>query len=85
MKIRHRIMVWVAGAGLLTSLVFSLVVFWELREQPLKMMDSQLQAAADAVTGQLASVQRPSTVCRKLCYLLLQSVIGSRSMIRTCV
>ena len=54
MKIRHRIMLWVAGAGLLTSLVFSMVVFWELREQPLEILDSQLKAAAAAVAGQLA-------------------------------
>ncbi len=59
MKIRHRIMLWVAGAGLSTSLVFSLVVFLELREQPLKMIDSQLKTAAAAAAGQLARVQRP--------------------------
>ena len=66
MNIRHRIMVWVAGAGLLTSLVFSLVVFWELREQPLKMMDSQLKATAAAVAGQLARVQRSSASMPKI-------------------
>jgi two-component system OmpR family sensor kinase len=55
MQIRHRIMVWVAGAGLLTSLAFSLVIFWELQEEPLEMMDAQLQSAAFAVVGQLAT------------------------------
>jgi two-component system, OmpR family, sensor kinase len=59
MKIRHRIMLWVAGAGLLTSLVFSFVVFWELREQPLEMIDSQLKMAAAAVAEQLAKVHKP--------------------------
>ncbi len=49
MKIRHRIMLWVAGAGLVTSLSLSLVVFGELREQPLELIDAQLQAAANAV------------------------------------
>ena len=59
MKIRHRIMLWVAGAGLLTSLVFSFVVFWELREQPVEMVDSQLKLAAAAVAEQLVEAQKP--------------------------
>jgi two-component system, OmpR family, sensor kinase len=69
MKIRHRIMLWVAGAGLLSSLAFSLVVFLEMRELPLEMMDSQLQAEASAVvrqlsvqlSGQLSKAQKPLT------------------------
>lgn len=52
-------MVWVAGAGLVSSLVFSLVVFWEMREQPLRIMDSQLKATAVAVAIELAKVQTP--------------------------
>ena len=59
MKIRHRIMFWVAGAGLLSSLVFSLVIFLEMREQPLKILDAQLKAEADAVAVQLATGQKP--------------------------
>ena len=56
MKIRHKIMVWVTGAGVLTSLLFSLVVFVELREQPLEMMDSQMASAAVTVAGQIAKL-----------------------------
>ena len=59
MKIRHRIMLWVAGAGLSTSLVFSLVVFLELREEPLEIIDSQLKTAADTVAGQMTKVSGP--------------------------
>ncbi len=59
MKIRRKIMLWVAGAGLFTSLVFSLVVFLELGEQPLKIFDSELKTTAVAVAEQLAMVQRP--------------------------
>lgn len=59
MKIRHRIILWVAGAGLCTSLVFSLVVFWEMRDQNLEMMDSQLRTAAHTVAEQLGTMQRP--------------------------
>ena len=61
MKIRHRIMLWVAGAGFFTSLVFSLVVFLELREQPLEMIDAQLKTAAAAVAKQLVRMQKPLT------------------------
>ena len=61
MKIRHRIMLWVAGAGFFTSLVFSLVVFLELREQPLEMIDAQLKTAAIAAAKQLVSMQKPLT------------------------
>ncbi len=53
MKIRHKIMCWVAGAGLFTSLVFSLVIFLDMRGQPLDMMDAQLKSTADDVAGQL--------------------------------
>lgn len=59
MKIRHRIMLWVAGAGLSTSLVFSLVVFGAMWEQPLKMTDAQLKEIAAAVAGQLDKSPRP--------------------------
>ncbi|MGC8491491.1 MAG: sensor histidine kinase [Syntrophobacteraceae bacterium] len=60
MKVRHRITLWVAGAGLVTSLVFSLVVFLKMRQQPLRMLDAQLKAAAAATAEQLARVQRPA-------------------------
>lgn len=66
MKIRHRIMLWVAGAGLSTSLVFSLVVFLELREQPLEMIDSQLKTVAATVAGQMAGVRRPLPGAEKI-------------------
>ncbi len=59
MKIRHRIMLWVAGAGVLSSLVFSLVIFLEMREHPLKIMDAQLKAVADVVAMQLATGENP--------------------------
>lgn len=60
MKIRHKIALWVASAGFLTSLVFSLFVFFEMNEQTLDMMDSQLKTMADEVAGQLNATQTPS-------------------------
>ena len=60
MKIRHRITIWVASVGLLTSLVFSLVIFWEMRDQPLAILDSQLHAVTHALSKQLAKLRDPS-------------------------
>ena len=51
MKIRYKIALWVVGAGLLTSFVFSLVVFMEMREQPLEILDSQLEAASNGLVS----------------------------------
>jgi two-component system, OmpR family, sensor kinase len=59
MQIRHRIMIWVAGAGLLTSLAFSFVVFWELREAPLEMIDAQLKSTAFGIAGQMSTKPEP--------------------------
>jgi two-component system, OmpR family, sensor kinase len=59
MKVRYRIMLWVTGTGLLTSLAFSMVIFWELREQPLEIIDMELKTAATAVAGHLAKGQKP--------------------------
>jgi len=51
-------MFWVAGAGLLSSLVFSLVIFLEMWEQPLRIIDSQLKSVAGAVAVELATGQK---------------------------
>jgi two-component system OmpR family sensor kinase len=56
-KIRYRITLWVALAGFLTSLVFSLVVFLEMIEQPYELLDSELETAAAAVADRLAKDQ----------------------------
>jgi two-component system OmpR family sensor kinase len=59
MKIRHKITLWVAGAGLLTSLAFTLVVFLEMREQPLEILDAQLESTAVALAKRLADESKP--------------------------
>jgi signal transduction histidine kinase len=59
MKIRHRITLWVAGAGLLTSLVFSLVILWEMHDQPLAILDSQLNTVAHTLSKRLATLRKP--------------------------
>jgi len=57
-KIRHKIMLWVAGAGLATSLVFSIAVFLEMREQPLDLLDAQLKAMAVSLARQMSADRR---------------------------
>ncbi|MBI9077592.1 MAG: HAMP domain-containing histidine kinase [Desulfatibacillum sp.] len=53
MNIRRKITLWVAGAGLFTSLVSSLVVFMEMREQPFELLDQELGSTAQAIASQI--------------------------------
>jgi two-component system OmpR family sensor kinase len=58
-KIRHKITLWVAGAGLLTSLLLTLIIFLEMREQPFKILDSDLESTAVALAARLTTEQGP--------------------------
>ena len=49
MKIRYKITLWIAGAGVLASLVFSVIVFREMIEQPYRLIDKDLDSMAGAV------------------------------------
>ena len=57
MTIRHKITLWITAVGVLTSLVFSLVVFFEMAEQPYRIIDSDLTETAKTI-GQLISDQQ---------------------------
>ncbi|MCG6971996.1 MAG: HAMP domain-containing histidine kinase [Desulfobacterales bacterium] len=46
MKIRYKITLWIAGAGVLASLVFSVIVFLEMAEQPYRLIDRDLESMA---------------------------------------
>lgn len=46
MKVRHKITLWITGAGVIAGLLFSLVVFREMLEQPYELLDSELKAMA---------------------------------------
>jgi two-component system OmpR family sensor kinase len=46
MKIRYKITLWIAGAGVLASLVFSVIVFQEMAEQPYRLIDRDLESMA---------------------------------------
>ncbi len=44
MRIRTRITLWITLAGLTVGLFFSLVVYWEVREQAFRALDNELKA-----------------------------------------
>lgn len=64
MKIRHRITLWITGAGILASLLFSLIVFYELVEQPYELLDSELSSQTQNLLSSLslpADASSPAT------------------------
>jgi two-component system, OmpR family, sensor kinase len=46
LKIRYKITLWIACAGVLASLVFSVIVFQEMVEQPYRLIDRDLESMA---------------------------------------
>ncbi len=58
MKIRYKITLWITLTGVLVSLVFSAIVFFEMLEQPYELLDAELNNEALAVIRQLESIQR---------------------------
>ncbi len=46
MKIRNRITLWITGAGLLAGLLFSIVISYEMIEQPYELLDGELDSQA---------------------------------------
>lgn len=57
MKIRHRITLWITGAGVLASLAFSVIVFGEMLEQPYKLIDKDLETMAGTVISLVETAQ----------------------------
>ncbi len=60
MNIRNRITLWITGAGLLAGLLFSIVISYELIEQPYELLDAELDSQAHTLLVGLA----PSTDSR---------------------
>jgi two-component system, OmpR family, sensor kinase len=58
-NIKLRIILWVVGAGLLTSLLFSGVVFFEMLEQPYDLLDAQIDHQVDILAAQLRATVAP--------------------------
>jgi two-component system OmpR family sensor kinase len=49
LKIRQKIALWITGAGVFVSLVFSIIVFLEMIEQPYRLIDDELNTVAQAL------------------------------------
>ena len=49
MKIRNKITFWITGAGLLAGMLFSLVIIYELIEQPYDLLDADLDSQASTL------------------------------------
>jgi len=60
MKIRNKITLWITGTGVFVSLVFSLIIFLEMKELPYKSIDTGLGIIAQVlgrltITGKIPS------------------------------
>jgi two-component system OmpR family sensor kinase len=60
MTVKTRITFFVAGAGFIASLLFSVVVFLELVEEPIELLDSVLKEEAYGITGMFVSAKSDS-------------------------
>jgi len=57
-KIRNEITLWITCVGVFASLLFSLVVFWEMIEQPYDLLDAELKAAARTMVRLIEEKQK---------------------------
>jgi two-component system, OmpR family, sensor kinase len=53
MKIRKKITLWISGTALLSTIVFSSIIFWELVEEPFKLIDKEIQHMAETLAGRI--------------------------------
>lgn len=66
MKIRNRITLWIAGAGVLASLLLSVIVLYEMMEQPYILIDRDLEDMARIVINLVEEVKNhPEAVVKK--------------------
>jgi two-component system OmpR family sensor kinase len=49
MKIRYKITLWIASTGVLAGFLFSVIILWEMVEQPYRLIDKDLEFIADTV------------------------------------
>nr|WP_320191449.1 ATP-binding protein [uncultured Desulfobacter sp.] len=53
MKIRKKITIWISGAALFSTLAFSSLIFFELTEEPFKLIDKELLHMATVLTQRI--------------------------------
>ncbi len=60
MKIRNTITLWITGAGVVAGLLFSVVIAFEMIEQPYELLDAELDSLAHTLLAGLApGIDRP--------------------------
>jgi hypothetical protein len=60
MTVKTRITLFIVGAGFFSSLLFSVVVFYELMEQPFELLDTLLKEEAYRTATMLVKAQKES-------------------------
>ena len=60
MKIRYKITLWIVSAGVLTSLLFSVIVLWEMIEQPYELIDKDLATMAKTMVRLVETARNQS-------------------------
>ena len=59
MKIRKKITLWISGAALLFTIVFSSTIFYELMEEPFNLIDKEMKHMAQALVEQMENPPNP--------------------------
>lgn len=53
MKIRKKIALWISGTALLSTFVFSAIIFFELMEEPFRLIDKEMRVMTQALVKQM--------------------------------
>jgi len=53
MKIRKKITLWISGTALVSTLIFSSIIFFELMEEPFKFIDKEMQYMTESLVEQM--------------------------------
>jgi len=64
MKIRYKISLWITATGVLAGLLFSIIVFYEMLEQPYRLIDTELDSVGRMVVHLTDSAQQHKTNLR---------------------
>ncbi len=52
MKIRHKITLWISGVAFVAAVAFSSIIFWEILEEPVRLIDNELSHMAISLLEQ---------------------------------
>ena len=52
MKIRHKITLWISGVAFIAAVAFSSIIFWEILEEPVRLIDNELSHMATSLLAQ---------------------------------